>query len=422
MDLCQRERVARLLGDHPVVAAFRRAAGAVPAHLVGGALRDRLLGLDFYDLDFVVARDGELIGRRVADELGARLVALGREAFASLRLVGDGWEADLWDRQGVTLDADLERRDFTVDSLAMSLANGDIVDPCGALDDLSRGILRATTDRSFVEDPLRVVRLPRLLLQLPGFSVDPATLVLARESAPHIASVATERVREELLRILGSREASRGIVVLHALDLYPGLWLGRPGIPDLLGGAAVDLERMEALRGPLAAALSGTSAPEPDPAAARWAVLFRALAGGRSAEQAAVTRFASAGYLTRDRARVIRALLAHEPPSGDERRQRSFLHRAGTLWPTSLLVQGIRASEQGEWLDMAGRLAALARREGSTIFDPPGLVDGHDLQQDLGLSPGPELGRLLAAVSRAQVEGTVRTREEALELARRLVP
>ncbi|HEV3078063.1 MAG TPA: hypothetical protein VHB47_26860, partial [Thermoanaerobaculia bacterium] len=306
------EAVFAELCRDPVVQALLQACGATECHLVGGVLRDRLLGLVTHDLDAVVAGRGDEIAGELAARLPARLVRLGGEDFAAYRLVlgapaagtpstgSDASDAaapsghrilDLWDRQSLPLHDDLARRDFTVDSIALAPRDGAVVDPFGGLADLERRVLRATTGQSFEGDPLRVLRLARLLARLPGFSIEPETFELARRAAPRLPEIAAERIREELRLLLSYPPAERpgaaaaasghaegagraadagepgvaggatdaadardagaaaepasptspaviGLRALAALDLYPGLWLGTPGISGGCEGAA----------------------------------------------------------------------------------------------------------------------------------------------------------------------------------------
>src|SRR5580693_3366996 len=115
--------LSELLRD-PAVRALAAACGATECHLVGGVLRDRLLGLPSPDLDAVVAGRGQEIAERLAAALPARLVPLGGKDFAAYRLVADGWVLDLWDRAGTSLRQDLARRDFTVNAMALALGAG----------------------------------------------------------------------------------------------------------------------------------------------------------------------------------------------------------------------------------------------------------------------------------------------------------
>jgi hypothetical protein len=215
----------------PQVLALVAASGATESHVVGGTLRDAILGLAVHDLDVVVAGRGGVIADELAARLPARLVKLGGKEFAAYRLIGpDGMVVDLWDREGMSLRDDLERRDFTVNSLALDARTGALADPFGGLADLRDRVLRATTDRSFTGDPLRVLRLARLGLGLPRFVVAPATLDLARRSVPGLAEVAAERIREELWQVLSHEKAELGLRALADLGVYPALWLRSPAL------------------------------------------------------------------------------------------------------------------------------------------------------------------------------------------------
>jgi fumarate hydratase class II len=242
------------------LARIARDAG-VEAHLVGGVVRDALLRVAVHDLDAVVSARGEDISRRLARRLGARWVRLGGERFAAYRLVfqedllreepssevtgngvGDEEAAadsmlDLWDREGGSLEADLARRDLTVNALALDLASGQLIDPFGGRSDLAARRLRAVTDDSFTGDPLRVLRLARFAVQLPGFGPDRHTVELARAAAGGLAQIAAERVREELMKLLALPGAERGLALLAQLGLFPALWLGdAPTVPDTFEG------------------------------------------------------------------------------------------------------------------------------------------------------------------------------------------
>ncbi len=451
------DRLYRLLRHRPVVTTLVHVChetSNTPVHLVGGLLRDRLLGLPSRDYDAVVAGHGRDIAAQVAARLGAHLVLLGGRDFAAYRVVGSGqddWVLDLWDREDMPLDDDLRRRDFTVNAIALSLADTGadaddgagphrFVDPFGGVADLERRLLRATTEDSFSGDPLRVLRLPRLLVQLPGFAADPATLELARFTAPGLAAVASERVREELVLVFQRRGAHRAFGLLTALDLYPGLWRGEPGVPATAAGerragrALLELERL----GPrartvqeLVQELAAEPAPPLDLLAARFAATFvhlpREEAGRTAAALDAVERFRDAGYLTRHLAERVRRLVAEPAIPDDERERRRFLHRLGDLWPTAAALLGARQGEGedggegglGAWRAAVRALAALVARDGRRILAPPRLLSGEVVQRLLGVEPGPRVGEALAAVEAAQVDGEVADRDDAERLLRR---
>lgn len=465
------------LRRHPVVRRVAEAASAhgTPAHLVGGMVRDAWLGRATRDVDAVVGGRGEEIARWLAETLPARFVPLGGKEFAAFRLVGDGFELDLWDREGMTVTEDLARRDFTVNTLALDLqsdapARGSgrgpredgapVVDPFGGLGDLERRLLRATTSESFTGDPLRVLRLPRFLAQLPGFRVDEPTRELARRAAPGLPGVAAERIREELLRLFAAEGAAGGLREMAVLGLYPGLFLdrffrrrgdpgSRGGSPD--PGAELAAREMEGL--PAAVARLKSLADEIGPAeippvdsalasaldlaSARWASAFFHLprtegtaGAGRPRGVTAVERLRDLGYLSRRTAEPVLVLVRdpRPPPGGHgsagEVARRRALHRLGPLWTTALAWWGARAGDgegagDGEsgrksWETTARELLELIRDDGPWILDPPRLVTGDDVRELLGLPPGPELGEALDRVREAQVDGRVRTREEAV--------
>jgi poly(A) polymerase len=461
-------RIFRLLLGHPAIRVLTEAARAegVEAHLVGGILRDRFLGLPSHDLDAMVSGRGRAVAEAVARRLEARLVPLGGREFGAYRLVvhptggrsgrgsdpgsgpgtlAGGYVLDLWDREGAALDADLARRDFTVNSIALSTPKGELYDPFDGFADLRHRILRATTEEAFAGDPLRVLRLPRLLVQLPGFSADPPTLGLARAAAPDLATVASERVREELALLFSRPDPRRAVAVLEALELYPGLWLGHPGEPPRgPGRERTGAGTVCAALGRLAPCalelrrLAGGRLPFPiHHRLARLALTFAGLpeVSGLAPEtgvEDALARFARAGYLTRRDAADVRALLGLLPQwsrleldAGDDgAARRRFLHDAGALWPTAACGAGARTGAapgaRAAWTEAARAVIRLDRREGETLRDPPRLLDGREIGEILGIEPGPRIGRAVEALRRAQVEGGVRTEEDARRLVRTL--
>ena len=161
---------------------------APDAWLVGGALRDRLLGRPTEDFDVVLPpredRTVEMAARELARRAGGVAFALS-DAFGAWRVVHHGrrWQVDLAPLEGDAIESDLGRRDLTINAMAKPLAgNGPIVDPCGGLADLERRRLRAVAPDAFVRDPLRTLRVARLTAEL-AFTAEPETLALARASA-----------------------------------------------------------------------------------------------------------------------------------------------------------------------------------------------------------------------------------------------
>ena len=207
------------------VIAFIREQGR-PAWLVGGFVRDRLLGRDNHDLDLIVPEGGIRLARAVA--------AAFRGASFVLDDVRDVGRAIVSDPTGESLDVDVARlrvpdllddlalRDFTVNAIALDIntaaAEPALFDPFDGRADLSRRLLRAVTEAAFRDDPLRMLRGVRMVAEL-GFRIEDATYSLIRRDAPLIQLVSGERVRDELMRILTAPGAWQHLRLLAALDL-----------------------------------------------------------------------------------------------------------------------------------------------------------------------------------------------------------
>lgn len=210
-----------------------RAAGHELA-LVGGPVRDAFLGRASADLDFTTSAspdESERILARWGDahwDIGREFGTIGAQRHGRGR--GDDvvvevttYRTDAYDPAsrkpevafGDTLDGDLSRRDFTVNSMAIRLPDLTFVDPFDGLSDLARGVLRTPVDprQSFDDDPLRMMRAARFAAQL-GFTVDDAALAAATDMAERITIVSAERVRDELVKLLMSPNPRAGLRVL----------------------------------------------------------------------------------------------------------------------------------------------------------------------------------------------------------------
>jgi poly(A) polymerase len=226
------EGVARLgaLAESPVVAALGRAFAAAGHELavVGGPVRDALLGRPTHDLDFTTdARPDRILA--IVRPLSTAHWDVGR-AFGTIgaRVEGEPVEittyrADTYDgitRKpdvvfGDTLESDLVRRDFTVNAMALRVPERQLVDPSGGIEDLVAEVLRTPSDPdvSFGDDPLRMLRAARFAAQL-GFRVEPAAAEAIERLRATIEIVSPERIQSELVRLLQADDPVRGIRLL----------------------------------------------------------------------------------------------------------------------------------------------------------------------------------------------------------------
>jgi tRNA nucleotidyltransferase/poly(A) polymerase len=217
----------------PVVQAL---PPGVNVYLIGGAVRDLLLGKATHDLDFTLAGDVFHISRKIADKIGAAFYPLDEERNTA-RLVlhkADGSRVtyDFAAFRGLDLEKDLRSRDFTINAMAI-----DIRQPTGLLDpllgaaDLRAHTLRACSPTAISDDPVRILRAVRLAAAY-HLHILPETLSQMRQAAPQLAYISTERVRDELFRILaGPRPATS----LRALDMLGVFSVTLPELTQLKG-------------------------------------------------------------------------------------------------------------------------------------------------------------------------------------------
>jgi tRNA nucleotidyltransferase (CCA-adding enzyme) len=206
--------------------------GLPRTYLVGGAVRDRLRGADPVDLDLVVEGDATEVARSVADRLGADALEHDRFGTASLRLAGTTVHfatsrretyphpGALPEVEPAPLEEDLARRDFTVNAMAMPLPDGTLLDPHGGKADLEAGVIRVLHDKSFIDDPTRLLRALRYEARL-GARLDEHTEQLAREAiaAGALDTVSGKRIRDELLDLLREAEGPRALERMRELKL-----------------------------------------------------------------------------------------------------------------------------------------------------------------------------------------------------------
>ena len=213
----------------------------VKSYLVGGFVRDALLGRGTADIDIAVAQDGVETAQKLADALGGRFVLLdrvnrvGRVVIVDKEAPGGRWELDFSTFQG-SIEDDLARRDFTIDAIAVDPGElkktVHLIDPFQGRADLKRGVIRAVSETALPSDAVRLLRAVRLAAEL-GFSLDKHTEAQVRESCHLISGVAGERVREELLRLLAVPRSRQFLPYLDELGLIAAI------IPELVGAKGV---------------------------------------------------------------------------------------------------------------------------------------------------------------------------------------
>lgn len=384
-----------------LAAAERAAKDGGRAFLVGGVVRDLLLGADGLDLDVVVEGDARETARGLAADLGGTVkthdrfltatVSVGamRADFATARRERYARPGALPTVQAADLTDDLARRDFTVNAMAASLDPqrfGDVIDPHGGRTDLDAGLIRVLHGRSFVDDATRILRACRYAARF-GFVLEAETERLAKEGGGRLRPISGSRIRHEIERTL--EEAAPGPAFelaerLGALEaLHPGFRLGP--------ATAHALDQADGTA--LGFAILGTGLSE-----ATAAALAKRLAAPVSVRRAMT-----------DAARLAAGLDALAAPSLNN----SEVHAALSPYVREAVVACRLTAPDGI---MAERIDDFTRR----LADIRPALSGDDLIA-LGVEPGPPIGRLLAELLRALLDGEVETREDEIEAVRRAV-
>jgi putative nucleotidyltransferase with HDIG domain len=460
----------------PFVEAVRRALGeAEGVWIVGGAVRDAALGEDVKDLDLAVADDPKPVARAIAAELGDHAFELSAE-FRTWRVVSrrQGWQVDLTALRGGGIEADLAERDFTIGAVAVPFGDGEAIDPYSGLPDLDAKVLRAVGERSFLDDPLRLLRAARLAAQL-DLEIDPGTADLARAAAARAADPAGERQLAELRQLVGGPAPLRGLrlldelgitgVVLPELETLRGVEQGPNHHLDVFDHTIAvlehtlevegDLERFAGERAAEVAAL--LDEPLADEMTRRTGLRFGALFHDIAKPATKAERDGFVGFRGHDevgveviagickRLRASRRLTQHLQGLTRHHLRLGFLISEMPLPPrrahaylratdpvavdVTLLTVADRLSARGKGpiaspemvaahLQLAREMIAAGldwRREGP----PAPLLRGDEIAAELGIEPGPELGSALAELEAAQYAGEVTDRAGAIEHLRR---
>ncbi|MBA3586185.1 MAG: HD domain-containing protein [Chloroflexi bacterium] len=421
------------------------------AALVGGVVRDRLRSAQDQPTDWDIATSARpeavaalLVGATWENRFGTVTVA----GPPTVEITSYRTEGGYRDRRrpddvrfGVSLTEDLARRDFTINAMAwipvdLESGRGRLVDPFGGVLDLHAKLLRTVGDPSerFGEDALRLVRAARFAGRF-GLAIHPPTEAAIRASAPTVASVSAERIRDELLRMLADTVPSPALRLLERLDLLGTI---APELAALRGVPQAKIVPGDALDHTLATV---DAAPR-DPVGVRLAALLHdvgkatTLADGHFIGHERVGADLAGRMLRRLRvsrsmaASIVHAIRHHMYAYDDtwtDAAVRRFTRRIGE--PRMPLLFALRrADNAASGLGRIGEAnqAALERRIADELAASPDLlrssrlaIDGTDLQDELGLPPGPQIGRVLDRLMETVLDDPALNRREVLlELAR----
>lgn len=415
--------------------------------LVGGCVRDRLLGIPVVDWDAATSARPEEVAALFEDatwENRFGTVTIGRSP--AVEVTSYRAEAGYRDQRrpddvrfGISLTDDLARRDFTVNAMAwlptdLAAGKGLVLDPVGGAADLADRLLKTVGDprQRFGEDALRLMRAARFAGRF-EMAIEAETEAAIVELAPTVATVSSERVRDELLRILRlDPRPSRALVALERLGLLK-----------------VILPELAALRGiPQAKAVPGDAldhtlrAVDAAGVEARLAALLHdlgkatTLADGHFIGHDKVGADVAATVLARLRvpsslaARTVGAVREHMYAYDDawtDAAVRRFIRRTAYVDRALLFAlrradnaaSGVGSNGEENQAELEARIARELERQPELLLHRRLAIDGHDLQRELGLEPGPEIGAVLDRLIEAVLDDpALNEASTLLELAR----
>ncbi|MEH1948310.1 MAG: CCA tRNA nucleotidyltransferase [Nostoc sp.] len=409
-----------------------------PAYMVGGAVRDAILGRtrEYLDLDFVIPSKAVKVARAIAHHYKAGFVLLDAKRQIA-RVVFPHATADFAQQEGDSLEVDLHRRDFTVNAIAYNPHTQEIIDPLQGYVDLQQGILRMVSPANFEDDPLRLMRGYRQAAQL-SFTIEPATQAAIRSLASHISKVAAERVRVEIGYLLANSQGTPWIATAWEDGLLAPFF--KNATPEsLLKLAAVDTAAVlltenwqqlgvqlqeyvrDSIKTTWLAIAKLACLVNPDPELAEIEL-----------QELTYSRAEIRGVTT-----VLKLLPQFQVVDMSLREQYFLFHDADIVFPaTAVLAVAINnlveAISGDKPLHTAVETKSLSYQVLAPLIDrylnpndaiahPTLLVSGKELIVALDIPASPIIGQLLTEIGVAQAEGKLSTPAEAIAYARQLL-
>ncbi|OYD92049.1 [cytidine(C)-cytidine(C)-adenosine (A)]-adding enzyme [Nostoc sp. 'Peltigera membranacea cyanobiont' 210A] len=409
-----------------------------PAYMVGGAVRDAILGRtrEYLDLDFVIPSKAVKVARAIAHHYKAGFVLLDAKRQIA-RVVFPHATADFAQQEGDSLEVDLHRRDFTVNAIAYNPHTQEIIDPLQGYVDLQQGILRMVSPANLEDDPLRLMRGYRQAAQL-GFTIEPATQAAIRSLASHISKVAAERVRVEIGYLLANSQGTPWIATAWEDGLLAPFFKNATR-ESLLQLAAVDTaaalltENWQQLGAQLQEYVR-------DSIKTTWLAIAKLACLVNPDPELAEIELQE---LTYSRAEIrgvttaLKLLPQFQVVDMSLREQYFLFHNADIVFPTTAVLAVainnlVEAISGDKPLYTAVETKSLSYQVLAPLIDrylnandaiahPIPLVSGKELIVALDIPASPIIGQLLTEIGVAQAEGKLSTPAEAIAYARQLL-
>jgi tRNA nucleotidyltransferase (CCA-adding enzyme) len=390
-----------------------------PVYVVGGAVRDGLLGRvrAELDLDLVVPERAVAVARQLATTYRAGFVLLDAERQIA-RVVFPGLTVDIAQQDGETIDRDLARRDYTLNAIAYDLQTQQSIDPFNGTQDVQQRLIRMISRDNLIDDPLRLLRAYRQGAQL-DFTIESATQQAIRELVPLLTTVAAERVLAELRYLLQTPSSSQWLAAMVADELLTG-WLEIP-----VGADVVDRLAKFDRAGGLIDRYYPALAAELDRSIRETISISRRAIGKLTILLSPELELATAQMLrltfSSVEIQIVTTSLTYLPQlvgSQMSITEQYFWFKAVDINFPLLVVLAIATGVElvnlepliDRYLDPADQVA-----------HPTPLVNGRDLVEFLEIPPSPTIGKLLTEIQLARITGKIETPADALQFAKQLL-
>ncbi len=453
MDLNQAREEIR---NDPMLSQLSKLAkeNKIPLFLVGGYLRDLLLGMRAKDYDFALTKDAFPFIETMEEALHLRFFKVGKEEVGTTtyRIIKESLSIDLTFWQGETIEEDLGRRDFTINAVAFSLQDETFHWAEGALEDIGKKLIRTVSNRSVDLDPLRMLRAVRYFCTLEGFVIDQELKEEISLKKEKISNLPAERIRTELDQILLSPQPAVGIKSLHEfnllLSLFPELKglrsLGQDGHHhlDALSHTLLIVEKISWAFEWVGRNHRAVLLDQENRLSLYYAALFHDIGKQDTYsrdEKGRVHFYYHEAFSVQAAERIMQRLrfsnlmrdkilhlvknhmrILNLSRETKETALRRLVNQIGDHTPLLVLLsladkeasRGILSFQNDEVVE-AHCIQILELFREKDIVHPPPLITGHDVMA-LGYPSGPRIGQILSYISRKQVEGEIKNREEAL--------
>ncbi|GAX36798.1 CCA tRNA nucleotidyltransferase [Nodularia sp. NIES-3585] len=398
-----------------------------PAYIVGGAVRDALLGRtrEYLDLDFIIPSGAVEVAQAIARHYHAGFVLLDAQRQIA-RVVFPQATADFAQQEGESLETDLHRRDFTINAIAYNPHTQEIIDPLQGRADLKQGILRMVSPTNLKDDPLRLMRAYRQAAQL-DFTIEPKTQATIQTLASYITEVAAERVRVEINYLLGNSSgthwlinaAENGLIAPLFQNATPQSFEKLAKVETVAALIAQNWPQLsvylqqylrETVKTTWLGIVKLACLVHPEPEVAK--IELQALTYSHAEIKAVTT--------------ALKLLPQLKSASMSVREQYLFFQEVGNLFAATIVLAlvddnlvSVILGDQS--LRVYAPLISRYLNPDDLVAHPTKLVSGDDLIIALNIKPSPKLGELLTEIAVAQAEGKISTPEQAIALARNLL-